>query len=86
MIKNIVFSGCGTLHNSTSQNFNAKPFSFLEFYSGLYFVFCRGVALSHVVVMKGNGIGGVFYSTVGTNTDENSEFSYNQSWWGRAIY
>ena len=76
-IKNILFSGCGAIHNSTSRNFTSKPFSFLQFHASLYFLFCKDVFLYQIEVSSSNGIGVIMYSTGGTNSIQYSNFSSN---------
>ena len=77
-IRNVLFSGCGAIHDSTSKNFTAEPFSFLQFHAALYFLFCKDVILFQTEVSHSNGIGVVMYSTIGTNLIQYSNFSFNR--------
>ena len=77
-VENVLFSGCGALHNSTSQDFSmTSSFSFLEFQVGIYFLFCKDISFSHVTVSHSNGTGMVMYSTGGVNSFEFCNFSQN---------
>ena len=78
VIKNILFSGCGALHNSTSRNFSIESFSYLEFHAALYFLFCKNILLYQTEVSKSNGVGMIVYSTGGTNSIRYSNFSFNR--------
>ena len=77
-IYGINFDTCGQLQNSTSYISNIQEDKgFLTFYVGLYFLYCRDVNLTHVVVSSTPGTGIVFYNIGGTNIIENSAFYHN---------
>ena len=77
-LSNLVLSGCGYLHNSTSRDFDSHGFKFLLFHTSLYFLFCVNVNLSYVSVRDSNSTGVVMYNTVGNNVIEHSEVINNQ--------
>ena len=76
-ISGIIFDKCGQLQNSTSYNYNKENKSFLTFYVGLYFLYCRDVNLTFVTVSSTPGTGIVFYNIGGNNVIENSAFFRN---------
>ena len=78
-IQNIEFTGCGVMHNSTSRNYSDSSFSFLDFRSAMYFLFCKDVSFDHVTVTHSNGVGLTLYSTNGDNVFQNCNFSYNSA-------
>ncbi len=78
--KNINFSGCGTLHNSSSIDFSKPVYptmSYLEFLAGLYFLLCSDIELEYVTVSDTPGTGVVFYSVSGDNYITYSNFTNN---------
>ena len=76
--KGINFYGCGLLQNSTSTNITKNgTTSVLQFRSALSFHFCKNVKLIMVSFHSSNGIGVVFFSTVGNNTIEHCTFMNN---------
>ena len=77
VLRNISFSGCGQLHDSTSWNFLLIQPSFMKFHSTLYFLFCANVTISHSTISESDGTGLVMYSTVGNVTIEYSQFLNN---------
>ena len=79
-VEGLEFHGCGTLHNSTSRDYNVTDPSVvrsLEFKASLYFELCENVSFSSVTVADSNSIGLVLYSSVGNNTFENCTFANN---------
>ena len=76
-IRYIQFLGCGALQNSTSSSNNEMHPAFLQFYVGLYFLYCKDITLFNVTVAFTPGTGVVFYNTVGNNTIEYSYFHNN---------
>ena len=79
VIENVVFLGCGTLHNSTSRNLSdtERPFTLLKFTVALYFHLCESVNLRHVTVSNSSAMGVIMYDTTGKNLISNSVFSNN---------
>ena len=83
ILEGIKLNGCGALQVSTSKNFSKhniiseNKFQFATFYATLYFLYCEDVSLQTVTVTNANGIGAVFYSTVGMNNIDSSYFSNN---------
>ena len=81
ILEGIRLNGCGALRVSTSKNFSKhisdNEFRFATFYATLYFLYCEGVSLQTVTITNTNGIGAVFYSTVGMNKIDSSYFSNN---------
>lgn len=80
-IRGVEMINCGAYHDSTSQNFTLlseqNSFAFAKFYVTLYFMFCQDVQLEYVTITNSSGTGAVFYSTVGTNTIRNANFTHN---------
>ena len=69
----LTMSGCGMYHNSTSS----PGGKYLPFQAAIYFLFCSNVYFENVTVTNSTGVGVVFYSTVGNNILEHSNFTYN---------
>ena len=78
-ITNVTISGCGALRNSTSKNFAASNFSFLEFNVTLYFLMCKNVTLTSVTIANSIGTGVVMYATVGEITIQLCAFLSNKA-------
>ena len=94
-VEGLEFHGCGTLHNSTSRDYNvtdpAITIQFLHFRSSLYFEFCQDVQFDRVTVSGSDGIGLVMYGTVGNNSFRDCVFSDNFArsdpvWGGGGVY
>ncbi|KAL5493711.1 hypothetical protein EMCRGX_G014930 [Ephydatia muelleri] len=78
-ITNITISGCGALRNSTSKNFGASNFSFLDINVTMYFLFCKNITLTKVTIANSTGTGVVMYATVGLITIQLCAFLYNNA-------
>ena len=81
-LSNVTLTGCGAVHNSTSSSLhdnNTEPMKYLQFQAAVYFLFCSDVYLDHIVVTHSNGTGVVFYSTVGQNFINSSNFTFNKA-------
>jgi len=76
-VQNIEFVCCGVLHHSTTRSFSNSSFSFLDFRSAMYFLFCKNIYFDHVTVTHSNGTGLTLYSTNGDNIFQNCNFSHN---------
>ena len=79
VIKNVIFLGCGTVHNSTSRNLSdtESPYTLLKFTVALYFHLCESVNLRYVTVSNSPAMGVIMYDTTGENLILNSVFSDN---------
>ena len=79
LIENVIFLGCGALHNSTSRNLSDadSPYVLVKFSVSLYFYLCDSVILYNVTVANSVGMGVVMYDTTGQNLISNSVFSNN---------
>ena len=76
-IRGVMFSGCGVYHNSTSRSNMYSSSGFFQFFTALYFMLCKDIALEYVHINGTNGIGVVMYSTVGLNRIRHCNFSHN---------
>ena len=77
-LNNIVMTGCGMEHASTTKNFsNNSTLTFLMFNATLYFQQCANVYIHSVTITNSTGIGLQFYATTGENEIFNSNFTFN---------
>ena len=76
-VSGITFWACGALRTSTSYNMKKDDPAFVQFYVGLYFMYCRNLNLTFIEVVHTPGTGVVIYNTVGSNVIKNSTFSHN---------
>ena len=79
-ISGITFSGCGGLRNSTSyvsSTLNDTVPAFIQFYVGVYFLYCSDLNITLVEVLDTPGTGMVIYNTIGTNLIHNCTFARN---------
>ena len=79
-ISGITFSGCGGLRNSTSyvsSTLNDNVPAFMQFYVGVYFLYCSDLNITLVEVLDTPGTGMVIYNTIGTNLIHNCTFTNN---------
>ena len=82
-IYNVTFLSCGAEHISSSNDIHSSSDShtaYLSFLTGLYFLFCTNVSLSHVEVSDSVGTGLVLYSTGGTNYMTQCTFNNNTAY------
>ena len=82
-IYNVTFLSCGAEHVSSSNDMHSSSDShtaYLSFLTGLYFLFCTNVSLSHVEVSDSVGTGLVLYSTGGTNYMTQCTFNNNTAY------
>lgn len=75
---NVTLDGCGVYHNSTSRS-SYSDLKYLQFRVAIYFIFCSNVLFDSVIVSNSNGLGVVFYSTVGRNIIRYSNFTNNMA-------
>ena len=81
VLKSVIFSHCGALHDSTSKNFSSRANSttLCNFKASLYFSNCTDVEMHHIrVVNSSQAMGTVMYNTVGKVVVNECEFTNNE--------
>ena len=79
-IKNVNFTSCGALRNSTSVNLAIdSPNTTLLLSTALYFAYCKNVSIVNVLVQNSNSTGVVMYNTYGNLSVEGSSFINNSN-------
>ena len=77
-LQNILFSGCGAVQTSTSRNFSAIQFAFMQFPVSLYFLFCQHINFTQVTITSSSGTGVAMYATGGLNYIHKCSFLHNR--------
>ena len=78
-LKNVTFTNCAAIQNSTSQNISALPkFELSRTKVALYFNNCKNISMENVHITDSPGASGVtIYNTGGTNNFMQCNFSGN---------
>ena len=77
VLSNLIFNGCGLVHNSTNLNVTSETLTkdAIPYHAGIYISFCINVTVSRVDLCHSKGIGLVLYDTTGSVIVRQSSFS-----------
>ena len=77
IFRNIIFDGCGELHNSTSYNLDTSNPNYCQFVASLYFLYCKDISFESIKVENTLGMGVMIFNTIGNISINNSNFTNN---------